>query len=87
MNEIELGERLAAYRAETENAEPPLGLTETIAMTTARRARTRRFVRDARAGVAVAAVLGSTSGLWALGQSLQVERDVYVLVSLWSEGL
>jgi len=86
MNENELGEHLAAYRAETENAEPPIGLTESIATTTARRARTRRFVRDARAGVAVAVVLGSTSSLWAFGQSTRVERDLYVLVSLWSEG-
>jgi hypothetical protein len=86
MNDSELQEQLAAYRAVTENAAPPVGLAATILTTTPGLARTRRSLRDARRGLLVAVLLGVTGELWALRQSSRAERDLYVLVSLWSEG-
>lgn len=86
MIEDPLRQQLARYRELTEGAAPPAELIQQIVLATPRRARTRAFVRDAHAGLLIAAALGAAVALLAAANSSQVERQLIVQIGAWAEG-
>jgi hypothetical protein len=85
INDEAIRRRLLGYRDATDRIEPSTHFLARLGREVPRRARLRRFVRDARAGLVVAALAGGGSRLWAhLGQE-QLERDLYLQVSAWVE--
>jgi hypothetical protein len=86
MNEDGLREQLTAYRDATGGLAPPATLVPDILAKVPRRARARRFVRDAQAAVVVAAVVGAGGGVWAAVETTRVQRQLGVQVSAWADG-
>ncbi|HTV24635.1 MAG TPA: hypothetical protein VMG12_38350 [Polyangiaceae bacterium] len=77
--------RLLDYRAATDAAEAPAALLAQLERDIPRRSRQRRFARDARAGLVIAALAGGGSGLWAHLDRERCERELYVQVAAWAE--
>jgi hypothetical protein len=85
MNEDCLERHLKNYREVSERVTVPPALTERILVATAGRARTRRFVRDARAVALVVGLLGATSALLASADAVRVEPLLAIQVGAWAE--
>jgi hypothetical protein len=83
--ENELEARLRAYRDATENVAPRESLATFIVATTAQRAKWRRFARDARAGLAIAAAVCIAATSWASLATRQLEAELSVQLGAWAE--
>jgi hypothetical protein len=77
--------RLLHFRDATAGVEAPAPVLARLLHDVPPRARLRRFVRDARAGLLAAAIAGASSGFWAHVEQRQLERDMYVHVGAWAD--
>jgi hypothetical protein len=84
-NDEAIRRRLLRFRDATAGVEAPAPVLARLLHGVPRRARLRRFVRDARAGLLAAAIAGAGSGLWAHVEQRQLERDMYVHVGAWAD--
>jgi hypothetical protein len=85
MNHEAIRERLLGYRDLTDRVELSSQFLARLGREVPRRARLRRFVRDARAGLVVAALVGGGSRLWAHLDQEQLEREFSLQVGAWVE--
>jgi hypothetical protein len=85
INDEAIRQRLLGYRDATDRIELSTHVRARLGREVPRRARLRRFVRDARAGFVVAALVGGGSRLWAHLDQEQLERGLYLQVSAWVE--
>jgi hypothetical protein len=85
VNDHQLQRQLTAYREATAAAVAPASLADQIVATMPRRARSRLFVRDARAGLLLAGALAVVSGLWAVRQTSETEQALAFQIGAWME--
>jgi hypothetical protein len=85
MSDEQVRARLIGYRDATAALDVPAAVLTRLEQGVPRRAHLRGFVRDARTGLLLAALVGGGSRWWAHVEERRVEHDLYVQVGAWVE--
>lgn len=86
MNDAELDRQLSAYRNATSSPPLPVDLVCRVLAKLPQRASTRRSLHEARMACVLALCLGAGGGLWATLETLAIERQLFVQITVWADG-